>query len=85
MKKLEIQCSSRGKRHAIPLVRAGMIRLIQSTIDSGWGSCGGVLYCPECTKTWAKRNGDRPMGDNVNTMNVIWCLAFDSKIGGRDE
>ena len=81
MNNLEIQCSSCGNRQKISLSRTGMLSKIEKVIDSGWNNCGGVLYCPECTRTWADRNGDRPMGGKVNTLNIIWRMAFDYMCG----
>ena len=77
MKQLNIQCSNCGKTEKISLARSGTLYKLLTFINSGWNSCGGVLYCPECTKTWADRNGDRPMGGEVNTLNILWSMAFD--------
>lgn len=49
---------------------------IERAINEGWGSYGGVLYCPECSATWAERNGSKPMGSKRNTFKNIlnWLL-----------
>lgn len=77
MKTLEIVCSNCGKKQKIKCTRTGMLSKIEDVVDKGWGSCGSALYCPECTKTWADRNGNRPMSGKNNTIYRIWDMATD--------
>lgn len=51
-------------------------------ISAGWGSCGGALYCPECSRTWGERNPGRPMSDDRNTFFVIMSAFMRAKKGG---
>lgn len=41
-----------------------------AAIGAGWGSYGGALYCPKCTKTWNERNS-KHMADPFNTLFLI--------------
>lgn len=73
--KINIMCSCCGNHETVSN------RKISTTVDlikRGWGSCGSALYCPECTRTWKERNGDRPMGDERNTFFVILTLFMDA-------
>lgn len=70
-----IECSNCGKRADISKKK---VSEIESVID-GWGSYGNALYCPECTRTWKDRNGDKPMADQSHTffvilLHVIWTV-----------
>lgn len=38
------------------------------------------MYCPECTKSWKERNGNRPMGDERNTFIVVMNLFYGAKM-----
>lgn len=73
---IDIMCSCCGNIEKVSN------RKISDTVDlikSGWGSCGSALYCPECSRTWKERNGDRPMADEKHTFLVIMNLFFDAK------
>lgn len=47
-------------------------------VKKGWGSYGRALYCPECTKTWDKRNPGRPMAGEINTLSVIMDMVLSN-------
>lgn len=68
MAKVNIQCSRCGASREFDYRPAA----VDITIGMGCGSCGSALYCPECTKTWAERNGSREMGGGENTAEVIF-------------
>lgn len=73
--KINIMCSCCGNHETVSN------RKVSNSIDlikRGWGSCGSALYCPECTRTWKERNGDRPMADERNTFFVILNLFMDA-------
>jgi hypothetical protein len=73
--KIDIMCSCCGNHETVSN------RKVSNSIDlikRGWGSCGSALYCPECTRTWKERNGDRPMADERNTFFVILNLFMDA-------
>jgi len=73
--KIDIMCSCCGNHETVSN------RTVSNSIDlikRGWGSCGSALYCPECTRTWKERNGDRPMADERNTFFVILNLFMDA-------
>lgn len=73
--KVDIMCSCCGNHETVSN------RKVSNSIDlikRGWGSCGSALYCPECTRTWKERNGDRPMADERNTFFVILNLFMDA-------
>lgn len=73
--KIDIMCSCCGNHETVSN------RKVSDSIDlikRGWGSCGSALYCPECTRTWKERNGDRPMADERNTFFVILNLFMDA-------
>lgn len=73
--KVDIMCSCCGNHETVSN------RKVSNTVDlikRGWGSCGSALYCPECTRTWKERNGDRPMADERNTFFVILNLFMDA-------
>lgn len=63
-----IECSNCGKHRNFPKTDFDEI---DNAINEGWGSYGGVLYCPHCTATWAERNGNKPMADKGNTFRNI--------------
>lgn len=62
-----VTCSNCGKQKRLK----NTVDYTVAFIKLGWGSCGSALYCPECSKSWSERNGDRPMGDDKNTFYVI--------------
>lgn len=73
--KIDIMCSCCGNHETVSN------RKVSNSVDlikRGWGSCGSALYCPECTRTWKERNGDRPMADERNTFFVIMNLFMDA-------
>lgn len=73
--KIDIMCSCCGNHETVSNRKvSNSIHLIKR----GWGSCGSALYCPECTRTWKERNGDRPMADERNTFFVILNLFMDA-------
>ena len=54
---------------------------VEYTVDAikrGWGSFGSALYCPECSKTWPERNGNRPMSGERNTFCLIMNQFFEA-------
>ena len=67
----DIQCSNCGFIKTIPNV----LRIIDDTVEEGWGSFGHALYCPECTRTWHERNNTE-MADKKNTFTVIASMVF---------
>lgn len=72
---IDIMCSCCGNHETVSN------RKVSNSVDlikRGWGSCGSALYCPECTRTWKERNGDRPMADERNTFFVILNLFMDA-------
>lgn len=72
---IDIMCSCCGNHETVSN------RKVSNSVDlikRGWGSCGSALYCPECTRTWKERNGDRPMADERNTFFVIMNLFMDA-------
>lgn len=73
--KINIMCSCCGNHETVSN------RKVSNSVDlikRGWGSCGSALYCPECSRTWKERNGDRPMADERNTFFVIMNLFMDA-------
>ena len=65
---IQIQCSNCGTIHQMKYATG---RIVQAIIN-GWNSYGNALYCPECSRTWEKRNGkERPLHGKWNTMRVI--------------
>lgn len=73
--KIDIMCSCCGNHETVSN------RKVSNSVDlikRGWGSCGSALYCPECTRTWKERNGDRPMADERNTFFMILNLFMDA-------
>lgn len=67
-----LQCSNCGAKRRVS--NRGM-QYTGNAIRQGWGSYGSALYCPECSKTWDKRNPGRPMASTANTFWVI-AMAF---------
>ena len=65
---IHIQCSNCGKSRRVSNKR---MQYTGNVIREGWGSCGSALYCPECSKSWDKRNPGRPMADKANTFLAI--------------
>ena len=73
---IDVMCSCCGNHQKLSNEK------IEDTVDlihSGWGSCGSALYCPECSKSWKERNGNRKMADERNTFIVIMNLFFAAK------
>ena len=73
--KIDIMCSCCGNHETVSN------RKVSNSVDlikRGWGSCGSALYCPECSRTWKERNGDRPMADERNTFFVIMGHFMDA-------
>lgn len=71
---IDIQCSCCGHHEKV----SNSVDAVSKKIFKGWGSCGSALYCPECSKEWPKRNGDRPMADERNTFIVITTLFIEA-------
>ena len=63
---MQVQCSRCGKRKSFSYTVMSVAKLI----ESGWGSYGNVLYCPECSRTWHDRN-DKEMANSWNTVRII--------------
>jgi hypothetical protein len=40
---------------------------------AGWRSFGAVIYCPDCSKTWHKRNTKR-LGSELDTIERILVI-----------
>ena len=81
---IDIQCSCCGNHQKLSPEFDGFDVIVDETvkvIKRGWGSCGSALYCPECSKTWYERNGDRKMANDGNTFTVIMRLFFDAVNG----
>ena len=65
---IQIQCSNGGTTHQM---KYAVGRIVQA-ISNGWDSYGNALYCPECCRTWEKRNGkNKPLSGKWNTMRII--------------
>ena len=64
---MQIQCSNCGHIHNFKASKYAAERLV----DFGWGSFGRALYCPDCSTSWAERNGDKQMADKKNTIQAI--------------
>jgi len=77
---LQIQCSSCGRRsrqygynHMLNI----LTKAPEEIIKAGWGSFGDAFYCPQCVKTWEKRNGkDRPLwGDDHTHVRILETMV----------
>lgn len=64
---MRIDCSNCGTHYRFKYSAANVLK----AIELGWNSCGSALYCPDCTKTWKERNGNRPLAGRKNTIRVI--------------
>ena len=78
---IDIQCSCCGNHRKLSNAK---LEDTVNFVNSGWGSCGDALYCPECAKTWKERNGDRQMSNDRNTFIQIMRQFFDA-INRKDE
>ena len=63
---MKIECSNCGAIKGFTYTATN----VNKTIFEGWGSYGGVLYCPKCVKTWAERNNSK-LSSNENTIRLI--------------
>lgn len=72
---IDIMCSCCGRRERVSNKR---VENAAKVIKSGWGSCGSALYCPDCSRSWPERNGDRPMADERNTFFVLLRLFMEA-------
>lgn len=72
---IDIMCSCCGYHEKLSNEK---IAYSVDVIKRGWGSCGSALYCPDCTKSWKERNGNREMADERNTFALIMNLFFDA-------
>lgn len=52
MRFIILQCSRCGSTHAMEYSAQNVL----DAVRSGWNSCGGALYCPDCAKTWGELN-----------------------------
>ena len=66
MKKYYIQCSNCGMRKDVTPIGE-----IANAIQKGWRSFGSALYCPACSATWGKRNREKVLGDEFDTLLTI--------------
>ena len=74
-----IQCSNCGTHREI---KYAIGRIVQA-INDGWDSYGNALYCPECSRTWEKRNGkNKPLNGYWNTMRIIDEIHDRQRKGG---
>lgn len=69
---MEIQCSNCGARQRFGVKYEN----VKSLIALGWNSVGSALYCPECVRTWASRNGDRQLWGKDNTEKQIMRISL---------
>lgn len=75
---MEIMCSNCGARQRFGIKYAN----VKSLIALGWNSVGSALYCPECVRTWADRNGDnRRLAGEENTENQIMRRSLQAVYG----
>ena len=51
--KIEYQCSNCGKRGKV----SAMVGIPHGMFAHGYRANGDALYCPDCVKSWAERNG----------------------------
>ena len=51
--KIEYQCSNCGKREKV----SAMVGIPEGMFGLGYRAVGDALYCPDCVKSWAERNG----------------------------
>lgn len=65
---MRIMCSCCGAKEEFQYSVGNVLTIV---VGHGWGSCGGALYCPECSATWDERNKGRPMADYKNTIARI--------------
>ena len=75
-----LTCSNCGAQREVSF--SGTRAYYREIILDGWGSYGGALYCPECSRTWYKRN-KKPMADDINTLLVIQEKLLQAGRGRR--
>ena len=51
--KIEYQCSNCGKWERV----SAMVGIPEGMFALGYRAVGDALYCPDCVKSWAERNG----------------------------
>lgn len=74
-----VTCSRCGNHRMISNKK---VEYTVEVIKEGWNSFGTALYCPECSKTWKKRNGEnRPLAGEKNTFFLIMNKLLSSKEG----
>ena len=73
-----LTCSNCGELREVSA--SGSRAYYREIIWDGWGSCGSALYCPECTRTWDRRN-KKPMSDDINTILVIQEILLKGRRG----
>ena len=79
---MQIQCSRCGRRsrkYAYNHLLSVTTKAPEEIIKAGWGSFGDAFYCPQCAKTWEKRNEkDRPLwGDYHTHVRILETMVGD--------
>lgn len=69
--KIYYQCSNCGKHETT----SAMVGISDGMYALGYRAVGNALYCPDCVKSWAERNGeefDKQYKDPPHLFAVWW-------------
>lgn len=82
MSKIEYQCSNCGKWEKT----GTMVGVPEGMYTLGYRAVGDAIYCPDCVKTWAERNGkpfDEQFSDPPHLFAIWWNRQVRRQCSGK--
>ena len=78
--KIEYQCSNCGKWEKV----SAMVGIPHGMFALGYRAVGDALYCPECVKSWAERNG-KPFDEQYKDVGHLFSVWWNNKVKRQAE
>ena len=78
--KIEYQCSNCGKREKV----SAMVGIPHGMFALGYRAVGDALYCPDCVKSWAERNG-KPFDEQIKEPGNLFAKWWNEKVSRQAE
>ena len=73
--KIEYQCSNCGKLEKT----SAMVGIPEGMFGLGYRAVGDALYCPDCVKSWAERNG-KPFDEQYKDAGHMFAVWWNAKV-----
>ncbi len=73
--KIEYQCSNCGKIEKV----SAMVGIPHGMFFAGYRANGDALYCPDCVKSWAERNG-KEFDEQYKEPGHLFAMWWNQKV-----